>query len=105
MTTSTLPLLRTPTLFLSIQTYDLVALMMLLIAPLSPTQVMKKGSWIWAQGCQQEGKVVGYGDGSVVDRQGCEGHNAQLKVAVVGAWVYEDKDNRAVASGCMGKEV
>jgi len=27
---------------------------------------------------------VGYGDGSVVDRQGCEGHNAQLKVTVVG---------------------
>ncbi len=28
---------------------------------------------------------MGYGDGSVVDRQGCEGHNAQLKVMVVGA--------------------
>ena len=84
-TTSTLPLLRTPTLFLSIQTYNLVALMKLLIAPLSPTQVMKKGSWIQAQGCWQEGKVVGYGDGSVVDGQGCEGHNAQLKVTVVGA--------------------
>ncbi len=27
---------------------------------------------------------MGYGDSSVVDRQGCEGHNAQLKVAVVG---------------------
>src|SRR5258708_36674802 len=67
MTTSTLPLLRMPTLFLSIQTYDLVALTKLLIAPLSPTQVMKKGSWIWAQGCQWGGKVVGYGDGSVVD--------------------------------------
>jgi len=37
------------------------------------------------QGCRQEGKVVGYGDGSVVDGQGCEGHNAQLKVTVVGA--------------------
>ncbi|HEX9503296.1 MAG TPA: hypothetical protein VF974_03145, partial [Patescibacteria group bacterium] len=33
----------------------------------------------------QEGKVVGYGDSSVVDGQGCEGHNAQLKVVVVGA--------------------
>ena len=74
-----------PTLFLSIQTYDLVALMKLLIAPLSPTQVMKKGSWIQARGCRWEGKVVGYGDSSVVDGQGCEGHNAQLKVMVVGA--------------------
>ena len=28
---------------------------------------------------------MGYGDGSVVDRQSCEGHNAQIKVVVVGA--------------------
>ena len=28
---------------------------------------------------------MGYGDSSVVDGQGCEGHNAQLKVVVVGA--------------------